>query len=280
MKKRNRINSSHIILVVLVLTSSVMLMLKGDVQTAKEAGLGLFSFFQKGLEGSVNFVKSTVNSISELKELKKEYDEALSRLQAYEGLERNFLDVKRENRELKKQLDFAADLKFNNVPAEVISRDPGNLFSSFVISKGKSAGIKRNMPVIAVQNGVFGVVGKVKDVSSHSATVIPMLDISSYIAARLFDSRYEGLIHGGSSSDGLVSLKYIKKMAWDGLNKGDLVVTSGMNSIYPQGLYIGRIHSYNKVESETSLRIRVNPIIDFSRLEYVFVLAKEESNNE
>ena len=54
--------------------------------------------------------------------------------------------------------------------------------------------------------------------------------------------------------------------------EGDDVVTSGMGGIYPKGLYVGKITGISTGESQLLKTIRVEPAVDFDKLEEVFVL--------
>jgi rod shape-determining protein MreC len=52
---------------------------------------------------------------------------------------------------------------------------------------------------------------------------------------------------------------------------GDLIVTSGIDGIYPKGFTIGRVESIEKSGNSYKL-IRVRPAVDFSSLEEVLVV--------
>jgi hypothetical protein len=67
-------------------------------------------------------------------------------------------------------------------------------------------------------------------------------------------------------------MKYVKKRAKDEAQFGDLVVTSGYESIYPPDVAIGRIKKFKTLDYETSLEVDIEPVLDFARLEYVFVI--------
>ena len=54
--------------------------------------------------------------------------------------------------------------------------------------------------------------------------------------------------------------------------KGDVVVSSGMGGIYPSDVNIGRVSDILYQESEISMQVELEPSVDFSRLEYVFVV--------
>ena len=70
-------------------------------------------------------------------------------------------------------------------------------------------------------------------------------------------------------------MKYVSKKAAGELSERELVVTSGMQSLYPPGLFIGRVVDFYSEEYDTSMELSLDPIIDMSRVEYVFVLAEE-----
>jgi rod shape-determining protein MreC len=93
------------------------------------------------------------------------------------------------------------------------------------------------------------------------------------VGARLLTSHYEGLVNG--SGDESVTMKYVKRYARSNIRYGDIVVTSGMKSLYPSGIFIGAVKAIHAREYDTSLELELEPVIDFSRLEYVFVLKGE-----
>ena len=85
---------------------------------------------------------------------------------------------------------------------------------------------------------------------------------------------------GGGSSDIPLSLRYVKKRAKDEIQYGDLVVTSGYQSLYPRDVIIGRVTRIMAADYQTSLDIDVEPVLDFARLEYVFVVFPENRTED
>lgn len=240
--------------------------------SVKNSGLTVVSFFQKGVSSFTGAIKNQVNAISELRELQKAHENALERLNEYTRIERNVSELKRENELLREQLDFSGNLETVHVPCQIISNDPENFFSSFVIDKGSKNGISKYMAVTAYQDGIYGLVGKVLNVGPASALVMPLFDSTSYISARLQGSRYEGLIEGSGGAGDYVLMKYVTKSARSEISLGDMIITSGMKTIFPKGLNIGRVSEIYSDDYDTSLRIKLKPVIDFSKLEYVFVI--------
>ena len=158
------------------------------------------------------------------------------------------------------------------VAGEVIARDPGSQFSTIMVNRGRTHGIRKGMPVVAFQEGLQGLVGKVQTVGLLSSAVQPISDPNSFVAARLGNSRYDGLVAGSQLPWGNLIMTYVRKLALSDIAYGELVVTSGMGQLYPEGIHIGRVREMTAKGYEASLELEVEPIVDFSRLEYVFIL--------
>jgi rod shape-determining protein MreC len=277
-----KINADAYVFAALLLISFSLLLFstRSFVIDIKDAGLSVFS----GVRGSIytfsSFVQGTVNSIQELASLREQYRELVGRNARYQQLERNTAEIRAENLRLREQLEFKQVLRYKHIPAEITGRDPENLFSALVINKGTAHGIKKDMPVIAYQNGLEALVGKVVEAGRLESLIIPLYDEYSKIPSRFAQSRYEGIAEGQGRVEKPVVVRSIDKRARSSCNIGDLVVTSGMGGIYPYGITIGRISKILFEEDETSFETELESTINFSRLEYVFIIESEEDGNE
>ena len=84
----------------------------------------------------------------------------------------------------------------------------------------------------------------------------------------------------GSGSDELpLVVQYVKKRAREELQFGDLVITSGLQSLYPPGIKVGRVSKLRLLDYLTSMELEIEPIIDFSRLEFVFIISQDIKSN-
>lgn len=243
----------------------------------ERVGLSVLSFFQHGFDSVGNFFSETVNSIAELRRLEQSHRELLSRVEKLGNLERSYADLMRENERLKTQLGFSLGNAYTSVAAKIIAKDPENLYSTFVLDKGTSQGVVKNQAVVAYQDGVEGLVGRVVEVGRSSCIVSPIFDASSFVAIRLERSRYDGLSVGSGTAEAPIIIRYVKKRAKDEIQYGDLVTTSGLQSIYPQGISVGRITKLRDLDYLTSLELEMEPIIDFGRIEYVFIMHAESN---
>ena len=271
---RHRIGTT---LLVLVLVSVVLVILSNENldRKPKEISRSFFHVFQVVVSKSAAWFRDRWNSIGELKRVRDELAEARERLAEYEWLSHDIVELREENNRLLEQLGFLESVTAVHVPAEVIARDPGNFFSTIIVNRGAKHGIKRNMPVVAFQLGAEGLVGLVVAVGRSSSFVRPLVDPQCHVAARLQRTRYEGLVSGAGPLSSDLLMQYVNADAKDEISCGDLVVSSGLGGSYPQGIPIGRVRSYAVKPYEASMLLELEPIVDFSRLEYVFILKVE-----
>jgi rod shape-determining protein MreC len=253
--------------------STLLLSTSSFVFDFKDIGFSLFSGLRGGIYEGAALVSRTILSIQELATLRREYSELTNRIARYEQLERNAAEIQEENRRLREQLQFAESLRFKHIPAELIGRDPDNLFSAFVINKGSMAGVEKDMPVIAYQNGAEGLVGKVIQVSPFESQIMPLYDVNCHVASRFQFSRYEGIVEGQGRVESPLLMRFIRKRSREEINQGDIVISSGIErGIYPAGIIIGRVSNIIDRDYEISLSVEIESAVDFSRLEYVFVI--------
>lgn len=251
---------------------AILLSNRNLVVKPKQVGQSFMSVFQLTVHSASSWLVNTWNSIGELQKLTQELEQARSRLAEYERVSRDLGDLRRENEALREQLGFTRTLPERYVAGEVIARDPGSQFSTIMVNRGRRHGVRTGMPVVAFQGGLQGLVGKVEMVSLLSSAVQPISNPNSHVAARLQSSRYDGLVTGGHLASGNLAMTYVRKLALSDIQYGELVVTSGLGRLYPEGIHIGRVREMSARAYEASLELEVQPIVDFSRLEYVFIL--------
>lgn len=233
---------------------------------------GVLSGGQRFFASIGRTVSGTVRSVGELRQLREDYEGLLEELERYQRLEGNIEALAAENARLREQLGFVARSENPLLAARVIAKESGSLFSSFTINRGRRHGVRTDQALIAFIGGREGLVGRVAEVSGGTAVIIPVFAPGSYVAARLERSRYEGLLQGtGDENDPLV-MRYVPRRGRNEIRYDDLIATSGLESMYPADLPVGRVTRVTAPSYETSLRISVEPVVDFSRLEYVFVL--------
>jgi rod shape-determining protein MreC len=281
-RQKRKLNPEVYVFVLLSLVSFSALLFSARtfIVDFKNVGLSMFSGARGGIHEISSLISQTILSVRELAALRRDYAELAGRISRYEQLERNAAEIDQENQRLREQLGFSRTIRFQHIPAEVIGRDPDNLFKAFVINKGKHAGVANNMAVIAFHNGIQGLVGKVIRTGQFESLVMPLYDVNCSAASRLAVSRYEGIVEGQGSSDEPLVMRFIQKRAREEINHGDMVVSSGLGGVYPAGINIGRVTGINDRDYEISMDLVLDPVIDFSRVEYVFVIDSRSEDGE
>ncbi len=273
---------SEIILIILLFISSNMLIFSSGrfIINFKTVGFTVFSSMQKQVGVVTDFLTGTFTALRDMQNLQREYDILTEKLKDYEYLQRSNAEIRKENERLKEQLDFANSIQYRNIAGQIIGRNIDLMFSGLTVNKGIVHGIKKGMPVVAIQTGNIGVVGKVVTVGRYTSIVMPLYDIQCNISSRLQNLRDLGITSGNGSDSVPLSLKYIKKRNLGNLHYGDVVVTSGENDNYMRDIPIGTITKITPIDYDSSLEIELEPIIDFSRLENVLIVDMANLNEE
>jgi rod shape-determining protein MreC len=169
-----------------------------------------------------------------------------------------------ENAVLRRMLELPSMTEFRLIAADVSGKTTTQLRNYATINKGTTAGVREGMTCITDA----GLVGRVIGASSNYAVIQLLLNRDTRVAAKVQRSRIDGIVTWEGEST--VALKNVPK-SFD-VQAGDVIVTSNYSSIYPQNLVVGRV---TKVEDENQSlfrRVVVEPAVDFSTLEQVFVI--------
>ena len=174
-----------------------------------------------------------------------------------------------EGQRLRELLGLRQAVPMDTIAAQVVGRDGVPWFRTLTLDRGEADGITLNAPVMSPT----GVVGRVFAVGPHAARVQVLLDRDGAAGVLVERSRVPGVVSGQVSSQAAgaedLVLKYVPERS--DVVVGDVVVTSGMEGIYPKGLVVGRVRFVGQ-GSGLFRDIRVEPSARFDRLEEVLVV--------
>lgn len=179
------------------------------------------------------------------------------------------LSVMQENARLRALVGFAdANPHFQLVPAQVIARDVNEFFRVVTIKLDTgTARVRPDMPVVSSA----GLVGQIESVDGRYAQVLLTVDKRSSVDIVVQRNRARGVLTGqGNTRDYSARVGYLLRR--DEVRVGDTLVTSGMGGMFPQDLVIGTIADINDRNYGLYQEVSVEPAVDFSRLEEVFVI--------
>ena len=160
----------------------------------------------------------------------------------------------------------ARDPSYPLIPARVINNMLHNVDNYLTLNVGSANGVRSGLGVV----GANGVVGRVKVVSEHYATVTSLLHSKTSIASKIKRDGTFGTIRwlGDDPTHALLDnvLRETK------LVKGDTVMTSGYNAVFPEGVFIGTIDSFVKEPDKNFWTVRVRLGVNFANLTHVYVV--------
>lgn len=171
-----------------------------------------------------------------------------------------------ELKRLEKLLDYDKNMDMDKIAAcNIISKDPGNWFSMFIIDKGLNDGIDKNSTVITGE----GLVGLVYEVGDNWAKVISIVDNKSSVGIEVISGEkvYDGVISG--TIDGKLTGYLFDPNAE--VSPGDQIISSGIG-IFAKGIVIGSLEEVIIDDDSLLKNLSVNPNVDFKNLNIVMVI--------
>ena len=225
--------------------------------------VGAISPFERAGSYGIGGVRGTWGHYFALQNASRENDE----------LRRENDRLKLENTQLQSRVAEAARLEallnfrqsHQQVPmlgARVIGSSADSASRTIYVDRGERDGVRKNMGVITPD----GVVGKVIETFANTSQVLLLTDKDSGVGAMIAESRIQSPV--GGTGEPRLDMKYVAND--DKVDLGQLVVTSGMDRIFPRDLPVGTIADIR--DGNPFKVIRVQPAANLERLEEVIVL--------
>jgi len=192
---------------------------------------------------------------------------------------RRLEQLDRENAALRIHLGHKTNSVLRLESCEVITRgEASGWWECVVVNKGAGDGIAVGMAVISDD----GVVGRTSSVSEHTSEILLITDRNSSVPAKLLRTGAFGIVNGGGVSIGgnpVIDMGVPQNpCSMDNIpsgvavQAGDKVVSSGLGTVFPEGLQIGTVVSVETHKSGLYQVARIKPTADLARLRYVFVV--------
>src|SRR5437870_5056352 len=223
---------------------------------------------QMGVTGTVDEAASVVSTVQRVRDLagqnadyKDQIDQLNSQLVRMRELEVENADL-RQLLLMKERTGPGAYL-----PVQVIARDDSPYVQAVTIDHGAADGIKPDAVVITHQ----GLVGRVEKVNPTTSKVRLINDLNSSVSVRMqTEARTTGVLRGQSQGNMMV-VAYIPQT--DAISPGDIVETSGLGGIYPDGLLVGRVARVERKDADPFQAAVIESAVAMDKLERLYVLA-------
>lgn len=163
-------------------------------------------------------------------------------------------------------IDSSLTKKYEFIKAEVVNNSTRRFTNYITVNRGSAQGVEPDMAVIDNQ----GVVGKVKAVSKNFSVINSILHADVLISSKIKRTGNLCTTQWGGIDPYKAQLKYVPLHV--DLQKGDSIVTSGFNAVFPQDILIGTIDSFEAKDDDIFYEVEINLASDLNQLSYVYLI--------
>ena len=164
------------------------------------------------------------------------------------------------------QTDSLGKLKYRFITASVLKNSINSKNNFMTLDVGEAEGVHPDMAVVSAS----GAVGIVVNTSEHFSLAISLLNNKVGISAKLKNSNFYGKLNWTGEDYHTAILHEIPNHVI--LNVGDTVVTSGYSAIFPPGIPVAVIDSFERNSDDNFYSIKVKFTTDLKCLANVFVI--------
>uniref|UniRef100_A0A1A9Z0W6 Cell shape-determining protein MreC n=1 Tax=Glossina pallidipes TaxID=7398 RepID=A0A1A9Z0W6_GLOPL len=176
-----------------------------------------------------------------------------------------FNQYKEENRRLRKLLHAPLKQDVKKIFATVISKNIDFYTSQIIIDKGISDGIQIGQSVIDHK----GILGQVIVSNKFTSRILLICDFAHAIPLQNLRSNIRFIAFGNGYNQDL----RIESLKNDiDVQIGDVLVTSGIGGVFPEGYPVAIISSINTSQDSTYQEVYAHPIANFHTLRFVLIL--------
>ncbi len=226
--------------------------------------IALVAPFQKAIVGTTRFFRGIWEHYFFLVAVREDNDRLAAENRQLRAMQQEYREASLMNDRMRELLGLVQKIKRPAVAAQVVGKDPSPWFQTVMADKGIDDGVAKGDPVINAQ----GIVGIVVDVTAHYAKVMLITDPNSAVDAVVQHSRARGIVKGGAA--GYCVLDFVLRKHHVAV--GDVVVSSGMDQVFPKGIPIGRVATIVRQEAGIFQDVTMTPSVDFERLEEVLII--------
>lgn len=232
---------------------------------------------QRGVNVVGEWVGDKLDLLTDIQTLQAENEELRKQLEEYQTENRIQLSDTNELNDLRELYELDSRYpNYEKVAANVISKDAGNWFDTFIIDKGTNVGIQEGCNVIA-GNGLVGIVveagpnyAKVRSIIDDNSNISAMFLTDPTLCNVLGDEKY--------MDEGYIRAEYIDKDAE--VSEGDELITSNVSDKFLPGITIGYVSNLTLDSNNLTMSADVTPAVDFDHIQTVLVILELKQNVE
>lgn len=175
-----------------------------------------------------------------------------------------------ENAQLRQLLGTSQQLPVKSVLGEILYDTRDAFTRKIVLDRGARHGVVAGQPVI----DHAGVVGQVTRVLPFTSEVTLLTDKDQAIPVQVVRSGLRSVAYGRGQSN-VLDLRFMPTNA--DIQKGDVLVTSGIDGIYPAGLAVATVMQVDAKSTDAFARILCQPIAGINRNRQLLILLTKDN---
>ncbi len=214
---------------------------------------------------TVGFLQDSFTFIPDYLNLRRENRTLLEKNMDLSDEVNRLREARLENIRLRAMIEFKHKTKGKLIAADVVGKTLQLLRNTVTLNIGNRDGIRVNAAIVSPD----GLVGKIVATSSGYSVGQILLNKEIRVSAKDQRSRVDGIVQW----DGGPTLHFTNVVKTMDVKEGDVIVTSGYSTIYPEGIAIGVVASTRILPGSLFQAIDITPGVDFTRLEEVFVVS-------
>lgn len=239
---------------------------EADVNAADRILLTVTGPVQSGLSGVGEGVRGFFTGYMDLVGVAAENEQLRADLARTRASVAELAELRAENDRLRAIADLKERIPGKTLGAAVIGRGTSARFRTLRVDRGTADGVEPGMAVL----GIDGAVGRILRASAHYADVLLITDGLSGVGAVVQRTRLRAVAAGDGAD--LLELGYVRRADLAAVAEGDLIVTSGEDGVFPEGVPLATVLSANAPETGLFVQVVVRPLVALESVEEVAIV--------
>lgn len=173
-----------------------------------------------------------------------------------------------ENLRFKQMMNTISNLNERVELVEIVGVPPDPLAHKVIINKGAQDGVVKDQPLLDAD----GLMGRVVEVGPYTSQVLLITDATNALSVQVNRNEVRAVVEGVGDLYQL-SLRHVEFTA--DIQVGDLLVTSGLDQVFPFGLSVARVESVENIPGEAFASIKAKPLAKLNRGRHALLLFQE-----
>ena len=234
--------------------------------------------FQNGVNRVGDALMNWASGFKNVQKLNTENEELRAKIEELTAQNNQLIQAQAELKRLEDLYELDQEYpEYTKVAASVISKDPGNWYSTFVINKGKADGLAVDMNVLAGS----GLIGIITETGENWSTVRTTIDDASSISGMVASTSDTCVVSGNLSmmNSGKIEFSELKDRD-EVVTEGTAIVTSNISTKYLTGLLIGYVAEVAEDSNHLTKSGTLIPAADFKNIREVLVIKELKQTKE